>query len=254
MPALEDGVAVVTGAASGIGREIAIEFAESDATVVVSDVDAEGGEDAVEAIRDRGGEASFVEADVTEMADVERLVETVDERYGRLDCAVNNAGYGSERSATHEQTPESWHRVVDVHLTGVWRCLRHELAYMLDHGGGAVVNTGSVLGLVGTPMTAAYTAAKHGVLGLTKTAALEYAEEGIRVNAVCPGYIETETMLNEVGLDEDPALRAEFEGRHAMNRLGLPDEIAAATVWLCSDDASFVTGQSLAVDGGYTSQ
>jgi len=247
-------VAVVTGAGSGIGQEVAVEFAAAGARVVVGDVDEEGGRETVEQIESAGGEATFVDADVTDMAAVESMVETAVDEYGRLDFGVNNAGIGGDQKPTGEYTEEGWERVIDVNLNGVWRCTKAELERMAEQdGGGVVVNMASVLGLVGFGTASAYTAAKHGVVGLTKTAALEYAEQDVRVNAVCPGFVET-PLLADAGITSDEEMREQIEGLHAMNRLGRPEEIADAVLWVCSDGASFVTGEEITVDGGYTSR
>nr|WP_290819176.1 SDR family oxidoreductase [Halovivax sp.] len=250
----ENSTVVVTGGGSGIGRETARAFAEEGGNVVVADVDREVGEDAAETITDEtDGEATFVEVDVTDDGAVNSMVETAVEQYGGLDAAVNNAGIGGPQVLTAEVDDDGWQAVIDVNLTGVWRCMRHEIPAMVDDGGGAIVNVASILGRVGFETASAYTAAKHGVLGLTKTAALEYADDEIRVNAVCPGFVET-PMLDEAGMLADEDVRRDIEGRHAMDRLGRPDEIADAITWLCSDGASFTTGESLVVDGGYLSQ
>jgi NAD(P)-dependent dehydrogenase (short-subunit alcohol dehydrogenase family) len=240
-------VALVTGAGSGIGRETCLSFANRDARVVVGDVDVAGGEETVSLIEGRGGKATFVEGDVTDDAAVERMVETAIEVYGGLDFAHNNAGISAELVPTSEYPNDTWRRVIDVNLSGVWRCLKHELSRM-DRG--SIVNTASVAGEVGLENHSAYVASKHGVLGLTKVAALEYAPE-IRVNAVCPGFIETPMTENS---RNDPERYESLVSRHAMERFGRPEEVAAAVVWLCSDEASFVTGEGLGVEGGYLSR
>ena len=245
---------VVTGAGSGIGRQTALRFAEEGAQVVVADVDEEGGRETVEKITEEvDGEATFVEVDVTEETDVTRMVETAVSEYGSIDVAFNNAGIGGELEPTAEIDESDWQAIIDINLTGVWRCMRHEIPAMLEDGGGVIVNTASILGKVGSEGTPAYTASKHGVIGLTKTAAIEYATEDVRVNAVCPGYIETQ-MLDDAGVTEDEELMAQTKEMHAMKRLGKADEVADAVLWLSSPGASFTTGESLVVDGGYTSQ
>ncbi|MFB6109553.1 MAG: glucose 1-dehydrogenase [Halodesulfurarchaeum sp.] len=254
MVSITEAVAVVTGGGSGIGRRTAIEFADRGAAVVVADVDVDGGEETVSRIEDDGGEATFVETDVTDPAASRAMVDRAVEAYGRLDIAFNNAGIGGEQAPVAEYAPDDWQTVIDVNLVGVFNCMRAEISRMLEQeAGGVVVNNSSVLGQVGFETSSGYVAAKHGVLGLTKTAALEYAESGIRVNAVCPGFIET-PLLEEGGITSDPELRSAIEGRHAMNRLGTPAEVANAVVWLSSDEASFVTGEALGVEGGYLSQ
>ncbi|MET0164169.1 MAG: SDR family oxidoreductase [Vicinamibacterales bacterium] len=244
-------VALVTGASTGIGRASAIAFAREGAKVVVSDVNAEGGEATARLLRDSGGEAVFVKADVSAASEVEALVRKAVAAYGRLDYAFNNAGIaGTIGAFTHEYPDESWDRVIGINLKGVWLCMRYEIPQMLKQGGGAIVNTASIWGLVGAPGASAYVASKHGVVGLTRAAALEYAPKGIRINAVNPGTIRTPIL--------DPFIAAipEFESmmtaRHPIGRIGMPEEVAEAVVWLCSDAASFVVGQNLPVDGGYT--
>ena len=247
----EGETAIVTGGGSGIGRETSLAFAEQGASVVVTDVDEEGGEETAELIADDGGEATFLEVDVTDDEDVEAMVETAVDTYGGLDIAFNNAGIGGTFDATDEISEERWGLVIDVNLTGIWRCMRHEIPAMND--GGAIVNTASILGKVGTAATPAYTASKHGVVGLTKVAALDCAERDIRVNAVCPGYIETQ-MLEDAGVTSDEQMLSEVIELHPMGRLGTAREIADAVTWLASDEASFATGEALAIDGGYLSQ
>ena len=254
MASFEDTTAVVTGAGSGIGRTTAVQFADRGADVVVADVDVEGGEGTVSRVEDAGGDAVFVETDVTDPNEAEAMVDTAVEEYGRLDYAFNNAGIGGEQAEVAEYPPEQWRAVIDVNLVGVFNCMRAEIRRMTrQDAGGAVVNNASVLGKVGFETSSGYVAAKHGVLGLTKTAALENAEVGVRVNAVCPGFIET-PLLEAGGITTDPEIRADIEGRHAMNRLGTPEEVAGAVLWLCSDEASFVTGESLDIEGGYLSR
>lgn len=255
---LTDKVAVVTGGASGIGRAIAESLASEGARVVVSDLESaeNAGRAVCEGIKEQGGEARFVVCDVSSDEQVHALVSSAVKVYGQLDIAVNNAGIGGALAPTAEYSPEDWDRVMAVNLRGVWLCMKHELEQFTQNGehdkhGGAIVNIASILGHVGFAMAPAYTAAKHGVLGLTKAAALEYGETGIRVNAVCPAFIET-PMLEAAGLLEDLAVRQGIEQRHAVNRLGQPDEVASLATWLCSDAASFVTGVSYLVDGGYT--
>lgn len=253
MVAFEDGVGLVTGGGSGIGEHTALAFADRGARVVVADLDVKGGEETVEAIEADGGEAVFVETDVSDAAAAETMVETAVDEFGRLDYAFNNAGIGGEQVPLADYDPEEWQSVIDVNLTGVFNCLRAEVAQMRDQEeGGVVVNNSSVLGKVGFETSGAYVTAKHGVLGMTKTAALENGETGVRVNAVCPGFIDT-SLLGDA-MPEGSEVRKQIEGRHAMNRLGTPGEVAEAVCWLCSDGASFVTGEALGVEGGYLSQ
>ena len=214
----------------------------------------EEGQQTVHRITEQGGDATFVHVDVTNASEVEAMMATTVETYGRLDCAHNNAGIGARpRVLLHERSEESWDRVLGINLKGVWLCMKYEILQMRTQGSGTIVNTASIMGLVGSwSGTAAYNASKHGVVGLTKTAALEYATAGIRVNAVCPGYIHT--PLIEEALTSNPALEAQIVARHPVGRMGKPEEIAEAVVWLCSDAASFVTGHTMTVDGGYVAQ
>ncbi len=239
-------VALVTGAASGIGRASALAFAALGAAVVVSDVAAEGGEATVALIREAGGDATFIRADVSRADEVVTLIEGTVERYGRLDCAHNNAGILGPLGSLLDCPDEAFERLMAVNLRGVWHCLRAEIPPMLRQGGGAIVNTASGAGLHGNALMAAYAASKHGVVGLTRSAAQEFAGHGIRVNAVCPAAIATPMV--ERAFSE--ALKAETAARYPMGRLGTAEEVARAAVWLCSDAASFITGIALPVDGG----
>ena len=243
-------VALVTGGSSGIGRVSALAFASEGAKVTITDVNVEGGEETVGMIKETGGEAMFVKADVSKAADVEALIERVVERYGRLDCAFNNAGVDNLHFPVGELLEEEWDRVIGINLKGTMLCMRYEIPQMLKHGGGTIVNTSSVAGLIGSPESPAYVSSKFGVVGLTRSAALDYANKGIRINAVCPGI--TRTGLFEAYLKETPDAAAQISTQSPMGRVGEPEEIAAAVIWLSSDEASFVTGQALAVDGGWT--
>ena len=247
-------VALVTGGASGIGRATALTFAREGAKLVIADMNEDGGKQTVHMITENGGEATFVQVDVSKATEVEAMLSATVKTYGRLDCAHNNAGIGSRpRAPLHECSEDTWDRVLSINLKGVWLCMKYEILQMLKQGSGAIVNTASIMGLVGSwSGTVAYNASKHGVVGLTKTAALEYATSGIRVNAVCPGYIHT--PLIEEALTSNPALEAQIVARHPVGRMGKPEEIAEAVVWLCSDAASFVTGHTMTVDGGYVAQ
>ncbi len=249
---LENKVALVTGAAMGIGEATALAFAKEGAKVVVSDTSPKG-EEVVARIRKEGGDARFIAADVSRPSEVKALVEGAVKTFGRLDIAFNNAGISGEQAPTADMTEGGWEKTLSINLSGVFYCMKYELAQMLQQGGGAIVNNASILGTVGFAGAAAYVAAKHGVLGLTKTAALEYATKGIRVNAVCPGFIET-PMLSAAGLLQDKNTRSMLEGLHALNRLGQPDEVAQAVVFLASERASFITGHPLLVDGGYVAR
>ena len=249
-------VALVTGGGSGIGRASAVVFAREGARVVVADVDEDGGQETVRMIEAAGGAARFVRADVSQAAEVAALVEQAVSVYGRLDCALNNAGIQGDIKQTAECSRENWDRIIATNLTGVWLCMKHEIPHMLNQGGGTIVNTASNFGLVGSNGMPAYSASKHGVLGLTKTAALEYAKSGIRVNAVCPGPVQT-PLVDKV-LAAQPELGDQIikaiEAREPVGRMGQPEEIAEAVVWLCSDAASFVTGTAMSVDGGFVTQ
>jgi NAD(P)-dependent dehydrogenase (short-subunit alcohol dehydrogenase family) len=245
-------VALVTGGGSGIGRASACAFAREGARVVVADVAIEGGEETVRLIEESGGEAVFVKADVSKRVEVEAMVNTGAATWGRLDCAHNNAGLAEFRASTADLTEEVWDHIIAVNLKGVWLSMKYEIPQMLKHGRGAIVNTASVVGLVGVGYQPAYVASKHGVVGLTKAAALEYAKAGIRVNAVCPGAVRTPAIEWFIG--SNPQLERRLKAQHPIGRLGTAEEIAATVVWLCSDAASFITGHAMAVDGGVTAQ
>ena len=247
-----DKVAVVTGAALGMGRAGAQAFAEAGAAVVLADVDEAGGQQAADALRAEGYEATFVRCDVADEAQVAAMIRTTVDTYGRLDAAFNNAGVQVDAVELPDVSDEDYDRVMAVNLRGVWNCMKHELIRMREQGSGAIVNNSSIGGLIGNPGRAAYHASKHAVLGLTKCAGLENAARGIRVNAVCPGTIDTpqvRTLLEREGLDEEF-----FVAKQPIARMGRPEEVAAAVVWLCSPGASLVVGHGLPVDGGYTAQ
>ncbi len=248
---LEGKVGLVTGAAVGIGRSVALEMAAAGAIVMVSDLDERGGEETVREILDSGGTAAFTRCDVSVAEECAELVAATVGAFGALNLAVNNAGVGGAAATTGEYDPAEWRRVVGVNLDGVFHCMHYELPAMLNAGGGVIVNVASVLGLVGWPQASAYVAAKHGVMGLTKSAALEYASRNVRIAAVNPGFIEG-GHLAEAGITSGSEMHAFLTGKHAMKRLGTHVEVAKAVVWLLSDEASFVTGASLSVDGGYT--
>ena len=253
MAGLLDGkTALVTGGGNGIGREAALAFAREGARVAVADYEAESARETVALVNAAGGQAISLAGDITKSAEVEAMVNSAVAAYGRLDCAFNNAGIAPHQVEatglfTAEWSETSFDRMIEVNLKGVWLCMKHELIRMQAQGGGAIVNTASIAGLIGLKRATAYVAAKHGVIGLTKTAALEYAEDGIRVNAVCPGFIVTRmtAATRETRAEEIVA-------RTPMGRFGEPKEIAEMVVWLCSDRASFVTGAAYQVDGGWT--
>jgi NAD(P)-dependent dehydrogenase (short-subunit alcohol dehydrogenase family) len=241
-------VGLVTGAGSGIGRATAVAFAREGARVAVADVQVEGGEETVALIKKQGGEAIFMRTDVSRNDDVKALVEKVIKTWDRLDFAHNNAGIEGTQALTADCTEDAWDRIIAINLKGVWLCMRHEIPLMLGRGGGSIVNTASVAGLVGFAGLPAYCASKGGIIQLTRAAALEYAKTGIRVNVVCPGVVRT-PMVDRL-LATDPKAEAAFTAMEPMGRFGKPEEIADAVLWLCSGRASFVTGHALVADGG----
>lgn len=245
-------VAIVTGAASGIGRASARLFAAHGAQVVVADIDDAGGEETAKLIQADGGDAVFVHTDVSDPAAVEQMVATAVATYGRLDFAHNNAGIAGAGQPIPDYPLDEWYRGIDVMLTGVFLGMRFEIPAILEAGGGAIVNTASGAGLIGFPGMAAYVAAKHGVIGLTKTAALEFGSQGVRINAICPGTARSR-MVDE-WLQGDPDNLAQVAALHPIGRIAEPEEIAEAAIWLCSDAASFMCGAAIPVDGGYTAQ
>ncbi len=249
MKHLENKVAIITGAGSGIGKAAALLLAADGARVVVADISEKGGQEVVEAIKKSGGEAFFIKADSSLAKDNEALVAQTLEKYGSLDIAVNNAGIGGPLGATGDYPLDGWQKVIDINLSGVFYGLRYQIPAMLQKGGGAIVNVASILGHAGTRQSPAYVAAKHGVVGLTKAAALEYADKGIRVNSIGPGYIQT-PLLDSL---DAPTMKA-LVGLHPVGRLGKAEEVAELILWLASPKASFVTGSYYPVDGGYLAQ
>lgn len=245
-------VAVITGASFGIGRATAIAFAHRGAKVVIGDLSKSGATETLKQVKALGGEGIFVNCDVSVSSDVKKLFSKCISTYGRVDFAFNNAGIEGVQAETHECTEENWDKTLAVNLKGVWLCMKAELPLMLKSGTGAIVNCSSVAGLVGFAGLPAYVASKHAIVGLTKTAALEYATKGIRVNAVCPGVIHTAMIDRITGKDKET--EQQFTALEPMGRMGDPREIANAVMWLCSDEASFVTGVALPVDGAFVSR
>jgi NAD(P)-dependent dehydrogenase (short-subunit alcohol dehydrogenase family) len=250
---LDERIAIVTGASSGIGKAIALAFAREGAKVViVADLNRNGLESTLVGIKQAGGQGIPIQLDVSNADEVRLMMDRVIAEYGRIDCAINNAGIEGAMASTIDCTEENWDRVIQVNLKGVWLCLKNELPHMLKQGKGAIVNMSSALGLVGIEGYPAYVASKHGVAGLTKAAALEYAIHGIRVNAICPGVIETPLLERMVSGKRE--IKEWLLAKEPIGRVGTPQEIAEAAVWLCSDASSFVTGHCMVVDGGALAQ
>lgn len=249
---LENKATLITGASSGIGRAAALLFAREGARLVLADVDVAGGEETAHMVTNRGGEAIFVRTDVAQAAQVEALVQRAVGEYGRLDCAFNNAGIAGLPVRMAEVPEDDFDRIMAVNVKGVWLCMKYEIPQMLAQGGGAIVNTASVAGLVGSHSLPIYGASKHAVVGMSKTAAVEYARKNIRVNCVCPAVIRTPMAMGGLG-EHSPFLEAAIAANPS-RRLGEAAEVAAAVLWLCSDAASFTTGAALTVDGGFTAQ
>ncbi|KLI65052.1 SDR family oxidoreductase [Aurantiacibacter marinus] len=246
-------VALITGASSGIGRETATLFARSGYSVALADCDEAGGQQTLAETDALGADGAFFRCDISDEGEVTGMIKQVIARFGRIDAAFNNAGIEGLMADTHEVTIANWDRVMGVNLRGLWLCMREEISHMLNQdGGGAIVNCSSVAGLIGIPGIPAYVASKHGVVGLTKAAALEYATRQIRINAVCPGAIETPMLERYMQGSEDG--RAQMVAAEPMARIGMPREVAEAVLWLCGPGSSFTTGQALAVDGGWTAK
>lgn len=243
-------VGLVTGAGSGIGQMTALAFAREGARVVVAEVDAKNGHATVRQIEEQGGQAVFIKCDVSKAADVDVMVAQTVETFGRLDCAFNNAGISHGKAKIHELAETDWDRVLDINLKGVWLCMKYELQQMISRGKGAIVNASSINGLGGWLDLSAYVASKHGVIGLTRSAALEYAEAGIRINAVCPGPVLT--PLSHYQGDDPEIIKKMYP--MPMGRRGTMEEVAEAVIWLCSDKSSYITGHPLVLDGGFMAQ
>jgi len=243
-------VVLVTGAASGIGRAIALAFGRAGACVVVADISIDGGHATAAMIVENGGKALFVQSNVTRAADVEALVDKTINYYGRLDFAVNNAAVEEERQPLAEASDDQFDRIMNVNVKGVWLCMKYQLRQMLKQGHGAIVNMADVAGLVGSPNHAIYSASKHAVAGLTKSAAAEYAREGIRVNALCPAAVKTPMLAR--ALERDPGTEKKLKASHPIGRFADAGEVAQVALWLCSDMASYVNGHEMVVDGGFT--
>src|SRR6516162_8578380 len=253
MPGLLDGkITLVTGAGGGIGRATALVLAHEGGKVLVSDISTRRGQETATLVQDAGGEAEFFKADVAREADCEALVAAAVNKWGRLDGAHNNAGISGQIVSVADDTEENWDRTLAVDLKGVWLCMKHEIRQMLKQGGGSIVNTASTAGLLGAVRMGAYAAAKHGVVGITKTAALEYARSNIRVNAVCPGVVGSPVILGWFEANE--RLKKAMIAQEPIGRVGEPEEIGNAVAWLFSDRASFVTGAAIPIDGGMTAQ
>ena len=248
----ENKVVIVTGGSFGIGKATAIAFAKRGAKVVIADWMEDKEQEAIKEISALGEEVLFVKCDVSKSNEVKEMIEKTIETFGRLDYAFNNAGIEGATATTHECTEENWEKTIGVNLKGVWLCMKYEIMQMIKLGKGAIVNNASIAGLVGFTGIPAYVASKHGVIGLTKNAALEYAKSGIRVNVVCPGVIKTPMIDRFTGKNKE--VEKQFESMEPIGRLGQPEEVAEAVVWLCSDASSFITGDAIPVDGGWVAQ
>jgi NAD(P)-dependent dehydrogenase (short-subunit alcohol dehydrogenase family) len=246
---LKEKVALITGGSSGIGQAAAKLFSHEGAKVVIADINVQGGEETALEIKDAGGEAHFIRADVSKSAEVEALIKEIIERYNRLDCAYNNAGILGDVVSVIDHTEESWNRTIETNLKGTWLCMKYEITQMLEQGSGSIVNTTATTGLyVGGKYRCAYSASKAGIVSLTKVAALEYAEYGLRVNVICPS---ARTPLMEQFFETNPEAEADFTAQMPMGRIFAPEEIVEGALWLCSDASSFVTGHVLAAEGGF---
>ncbi len=256
MAVLSGKAALITGAAAGIGRAMAIKFADAGASLIICDVNEDGGKETEKIVREKGVECHFIKADVSQEKDVDSLVKAVLDTYGQIDCACNNAGVEGKIAPFADQQIDNFDHIMAVNARGVFLCMRDEIKAMLANKQGAIVNTASIAGLIGFPGLSPYVASKHAVNGMTKNAALEYAQQGIRVNAICPGGIDTRMLdsLAEQSTGGEQTSREMMAPLHPMGRIGEPDEIADLALWLCSPQASFITGVSIPVDGGYVAQ
>jgi NAD(P)-dependent dehydrogenase (short-subunit alcohol dehydrogenase family) len=243
----EKKVAVITGGSFGIGRATALAFAQRGADIAIADWIEN--KETEEAIKKEGAKVLFLKCDVSNSSDVKAFIEKVISTFGRIDFAFNNAGVEGNNALIHECTEENWDKTIGINLRGVWLCMKHEIPHMLRQGKGAIVNCASVAGLIGFPGLPAYVVSKHGIVGLTKNAGLEYAKLGIRVNAVCPGVIKTDMIDRVTGKNKE--VEKQYESMEPVGRMGKPEEVAEAVVWLCSDAASFITGHAMPVDGGW---
>lgn len=253
MKKLQDKTVFITGGLSGIGKACAIAAAKEGANVAVIDMESDNSDKEMQEINAENDKAIFIACDVSKFDEVEKAVQKTVDTFGSLDVALNNAGVSGVSAKVGEMKEKDWLNVINVNLNGVFNCTRHQLAQMQKQGSGSIINMSSILGKVGFATSSHYVSAKHGVIGLTQTAALEYGAEGIRVNAICPGFIST-PLLEKGGIEENSDMKKMLEGKHATQRLGKPNEIAAGFVYLASDDSSFVTGTSLEIDGGYLAQ
>jgi NAD(P)-dependent dehydrogenase (short-subunit alcohol dehydrogenase family) len=248
----ETKVALITGGSYGIGKATAIAFAKRGCKIVIADWIQDPNCETIKAIEAMGGSVLFIKCDVSKDNEVKAMIDKIISVYGRLDFAFNNAGIEGASAPTHECTDENWEKVISVNLTGVWLCMKHEIVQMLKQGKGAIVNNASIAGLVGFQNIPAYVASKHGVIGLTRNAALEYAKSGIRVNVICPGVIKTPMIDRFTGKSKE--VEKQFETMEPIGRLGDPAEVAETVVWLCSDSSSFITGDAIPIDGGWVAQ